>query len=95
MRFVSNSETDIIIAELNHYQKEMKVSKNEFEQRKDLLCEGYLLTNQELVTVNGILLATWKFAPRKSFNQEAFKTDHPELFAQYQVEKDIRTFLLK
>ena len=89
---------DDVIAALQTI-KEVKLEIDALKEREESARAIVLkaLGENEAVVSGGKTLATWKMAKgRVGFNQEAFKTDHPNLYDQYmKVGSPYRRFLLK
>jgi putative phage-type endonuclease len=90
--------SDDVIAALQtikEVKSEIDVLKEREESARAIVLKA--LGENEAVVSGGKTLATWKMAKgRAGFNQEAFKTDHPELYQNYmKVGAPYRRFLLK
>ena len=69
----------------------------QMDKRKAIVMNLLGDEGDELVDLNGATLVTWRLAKgRKGFDQDRFRTEHPELFDQYVVERPgSRRFLAK
>ena len=90
----SNDELEHINS-LNQLGKTKKRLQDDIEKTQLKLMKK--MENSELLSCNGLDLATWKKTkPSKRFNMKQFRKDHPELHQEYMQEKDgQRRFIIK
>jgi len=90
----SNDELEDINS-LNQLSKTKKRLQDDIEKTQLKLMKK--MENSELLSSNGLDLATWKKTkPRKKFDMKQFRKDHPELHQEYMQEVDgQRRFIIK
>ena len=71
--------------------KELSDKKANFERR----IKAYMDDGEVLVDRYNKELVTWKNTKRMSFDSKTFQKEKPKLFAKYQKESTVRTFLVK
>jgi len=81
---------------LAHVKNQIKQFENTEEHLLTLL-QGYMQDSDQLVTVDGSVLATWKSAKAsKSFDSKLFQSAMPDIYSKFVMDKQgSRRFLLK
>lgn len=92
----ANAAVENAIATLKALKNDIKHYEPEIERLEGFI-QSYMQTHGELVTVDGITLATWKTAkPSKRFSADLFKTSMPDMYERFVVEQPgSRRFLIK
>lgn len=93
------------MAKLDHLAREVALLRWVKEQRERLkeieadpkAAVEDALGNDEVGTINGQEVITYKFSKPNKFREAQFKADHPDLHAEYKLppENPQRTFLIK
>lgn len=74
--------------------RQIKALTKDKEQIGTMLKAGYFLNNDDFI-YEGRLIATYRPQIKISFDQSKFKTEHADLFKEYQTISTHRVFLLK
>lgn len=100
-RFAASTPTTIelgetaaeLVANLRHIRSELKSYTALEDEVRAKLCE--LIGENEVATINGQIVATWKGRSWDSLDIKGFKAAHPELAKKFSKPTTTRTFLLK
>lgn len=91
----ANSNIKETIRELASIRTEKKYLLKQ-EDALTFNIKSFMTNNEILLDESDKILATWKFnQPTLKFNTEKFKTEHPELYAQYTQAANSRMLLIK
>ena len=82
-----------LIGFINQRNQVIKAAELEIDMAK-LLCMRMLENKGDTLTVGGKPVCTWKIETRNTFDADAFKKVHPEMFAFYTKKSTSRVFRL-
>jgi putative phage-type endonuclease len=82
-----------LIARLRHIKSELSSYKQLEDELKAELCD--LIGPNEMATINGAIVATWKGYKRDWFDTKRFQAENPDLYASYIKTSTSRTLRLK
>jgi len=102
---MTEQKIEINLDEMTNYMDELKKAKakTEFDlkqinaeiEKQEKILEALLEQTGVNEMTHGIYSFGWKITQRKSFDQTKFKSENPDLYEKYKIQKESKSFEFK
>lgn len=89
----ADDDIQVLMSDLKQKDADLKALEDVVDALKDRA--RIFMGPNAVLSMGGTPLATWKAQTARRFNQDAFKTAHPDLFEQFKHSAETRVFRIK